>query len=114
MTTVLPLSALTCQIDNYAAAFVAAIPPPGGVNTQAAFNLVPKGTVPAGQTVTVTVTCRGKNQAGADLPPQSASFDLVGAAVTPQDASIQIVLGLPGSFYATASTDPGSDTATLI
>ena len=111
--TVLPLSSLTATIDNYTAAFVAGISPPGGVNTQAAINVVPK-LVPAGQTVTVTVTCHGKNQAGQDLPPTSQSFDLIGGPVAPQDASIQIVLGVPGTFYATASTDPGSDTVTLI
>lgn len=109
--TTLPLGSLTVSIDNYAAAFVAKIQPDNAA--QAYYNLVPKS-VPAGTTVTVTLTFNGTNQAGVALPPVTQQFDLIGAPLPPQDTAIVLSPPNVSTQFATASTDPGSATVTLV
>jgi hypothetical protein len=109
--TVLPLGSLSVSIDNYAAAFVAKIQPDN--NAQAYYNLVPKS-VPAGTTVTVTVTLSGTNQAGVALPSVTQQFDLIGAALPPQDTAIVPSAPNISTQFATSSTDPGTATVQLI
>ena len=109
----MPLGSLTATIDNYAAAYVAKITPDGAPANFAYFNVVPKS-VPQGQTVTVTITLTGTNASGVALPPITQQFDLVGAAVPPQDTTLVLSPPNISTQFATASTDPGSGTVTLI
>ena len=110
-TSTLPLGSLSVSIDNYGAAFVAKIQP--DMSAQAFYNLVPKS-VPAGTTITVTVTLNGTSQNGVVLPPITAQYDLVGPPVGPQANEIVTSPANISSQFVTSSVDPGSGTVVLI
>jgi hypothetical protein len=112
-STILPLGSLTATIDNYAAAFVAKISPSGAPANYGYYNLVPKN-VPAGSTITVTVTLTATNASGAPLPPVTQSYDLIGPPLPPQDTTVVLSPANISTQFATASSDPGTATATLI
>lgn len=107
-TTPAVLSSLTATIDSYPDAYV------GPGSSGPTVFIVQKVTQPKGTTKTVHVTFNGKSEDGTPLPPVVESVDLQGPPFGPQAANVSLTVNNIRDTIGVNTSDPGSDTITLI